>query len=301
MALRAGLVGTGHWASEVHAASLLAHQGVELVGIWGRDPARTAQVAADLGTTAYPYAEALFAAVDVVSFAVPPDVQAPLAAQAATARCHLLLEKPVATDLALAQAVADAVEAAKVASIVFFTRRFVPENAAWLEQITAQGGWTGGHFEWIGNIFETDNPFGRSVWRREQGALWDVGPHVLSLLLPVLGTVESVTALAGPADTTHLLLRHADGATVTATLSLTVPSAAGGQSLHLYGTQGRTEAPRADFDPVDCHGRAIDALLAEVAGTAHPCDVGFGLEVTRILAAAERSRSTGLPVTVAQH
>ena len=35
--LRFGLVGTGYWAREVHAAGLAAHPDVEFVGMWGRD------------------------------------------------------------------------------------------------------------------------------------------------------------------------------------------------------------------------------------------------------------------------
>ncbi|WP_410095188.1 Gfo/Idh/MocA family oxidoreductase [Streptomyces sp. wa22] len=52
------------------------------------------------GTEAYTGEEgldALLAASDAVAFAVPPDVQAPLAVRAAEAGCHLLLDKPVAT------------------------------------------------------------------------------------------------------------------------------------------------------------------------------------------------------------
>ena len=42
--------------------------------------------------------------------------------------------------------------------------------------------------------FEPGNPFGESPWRKAKGALWDIGPHALSVLLPVLGPAESVAA-----------------------------------------------------------------------------------------------------------
>ncbi|NEB08709.1 gfo/Idh/MocA family oxidoreductase, partial [Streptomyces coelicoflavus] len=72
-----------------------------------------------------------------------------------------------------------------------------------------------------------DSPFADSPWRREKGALWDVGPHALSVLLPVLGDARRVAAAApGPGDTVHLVLDHAGGASSTLTLSLTAPPAA---------------------------------------------------------------------------
>ena len=41
MGLRFGVLGTGYWAQEAHAAALAASGHADLVGIWGRDPART--------------------------------------------------------------------------------------------------------------------------------------------------------------------------------------------------------------------------------------------------------------------
>ncbi len=38
--MRFAVLGSGFWATEVHAASLAAHPDAELVGIWGRDAAR---------------------------------------------------------------------------------------------------------------------------------------------------------------------------------------------------------------------------------------------------------------------
>lgn len=299
MGVRFGLVGTGYWAREVPGASLAGHPGVDLAGVWGRDRAKTGDVAATLGATGYDTPDALFADVDAVAFAVPPAVQAALAVRAAAAGCHLLLEKPVAATAADAWAVADAVATAGVAGVVFFTRRFDPASEEWLDRARAAGGWTGGYHEMVGNIFEPGNPFGDSPWRRDLGALWDVGPHALANLVPVLGAVTAVAATAGPGDTTHLVLWHAGGATSTATLSLTAPAAAGGQSLHLYGEQGRRSAPMTTTDAVACHRRAVDALgYAAARGEPHPCDVRFGAAVVDVLEAAQHSRATGSPQPV---
>jgi hypothetical protein len=115
-----------------------------------------------------------------------------------------------------------------------------------------------------------------------------VGPHLLSVLLPVLGDVTEVTAAHGPADTTHLVLRHASGASSTATLGLNAPLKAAGVSLDLIGDQGTVALPSWG-DAVGSFGAAVDALLESVrTGRAHDCDVRFGLRLTEILAEAER-------------
>src|SRR5439155_13758261 len=94
--LRFGLVGTGYWARIAHAPALAATEGIELAAVWGRDPGAAAALAAEHGATSVDDIDALLAAVDGVAFAVPPDVQAPIAAAAARAGKHLMLEKPIA-------------------------------------------------------------------------------------------------------------------------------------------------------------------------------------------------------------
>jgi len=95
--LRFGLVGTGYWARIAHAPALASTEGIELAAVWGRDPRAAAALAAEYQAAPYEEIEAMLAAVDGVAFAVPPDVQAPIAAAAARAGKHLMLEKPIAT------------------------------------------------------------------------------------------------------------------------------------------------------------------------------------------------------------
>ena len=142
-----------------------------------------------------------------------------------------------------------------------------------------------------GRAVQPPSPFADSPWRREKGGLWDVGPHALSILLPVLGDVERVMAAApGPGDTVHLVLRHAGGASSTLTLSLTAPGAAAeGPVAEFRGEAGVTSMPENRDTEVTTLSRAIDALLTSArTGRAHECDVRFGLRVVEILADAER-------------
>ncbi|MFG2944320.1 Gfo/Idh/MocA family protein [Streptomyces adustus] len=287
--MRIGLLGTGPWAHQVHAPALAAQPEVDFAGVWGRRADAAKELAEQHGTRSYDDVDALFAEVDAVAVALPPDVQAGLAARAARAGCHLLLDKPVATDVERGRAVVDAVREAGVASVVFFTTRFLADPAAWIGEQTDVGGWFTGRAQWLGAVFTSDSPFAASPWRREKGALWDVGPHALSVLLPVLGDVRRVTAAApGPGDTVHVVLRHAGGASSTLTLSLTAPAAAAGATIELRGEHGVTLLPERSEGALPAFGRAVDALReAARTGVPHPCDAAFALRVTEILAEAE--------------
>jgi len=287
--VRVGLVGTGYWASQVHAPGVAAVDGADLAAVWGRDPTKAEQLASRFGAIAYGDAAEMFDAVDAVTFAVPPSVQAPLAVQAAAAGCHLLLEKPTALTVAEADAVVTAVEQAGVASVVFVTARHQPPVEAWVQQMRARGGWSGAVAVWVGSIFHEGNPFAASRWRQERGALWDIGPHALSMLVPVLGPVTAVTAAAGPGDTVHLVLRHSGGASSTATLSLTVPEQAATLRFDVYGRDGWESVPTDHgVQPVQAHSAALRSLIAAAAGgPAHPCDARSGADAVRVLAQAQ--------------
>ena len=288
--MRIGLLGTGPWAQMVHAPVLAAHDGLDFAGVWGRRQEAAEELADAHGTRAYDDVDALLSDVDAVAMALPPDVQAELAVRAAEAGCHLLLDKPVATTVAAARKVAGAASAAGVASVVFFTVRFLAEPAAWITAQADTGGWFTADAHWLGSVFteDSDSPFA-TPWRREKGALWDVGPHALSVLLPVLGDVRRVSAAAhGPGDTVHVVLDHTGGASSTLTLSLTAPPAAESSGVEIRGTAGTTSLPPSAGNAADALARAADALCAAAReGRPHPCDAAFGLRVTEVLADAE--------------
>ncbi|MFD8787020.1 Gfo/Idh/MocA family protein [Kitasatospora sp. NPDC059599] len=299
--MRIGLLGTGPWAERVHAPVLADHPGVEFAGVWGRRPEAAEALGAAHGVPGYADLDRLLADVDAVSVALPPSVQPGLAVRAAEAGCHLLLDKPVALTVPDARAVAEAVREHAVASVVFFTVRFGSPQIPWLDEQAARGGWYTGRSDWLGSVFApgSSSPYAASPWRLEKGSLWDVGPHAVSVLLPVLGDVTQVTAVAGPLDAVHLVLRHAGGASSTLALSLTAPVAAGGTGMELRGEHGVVHLPERGEGPLAALHRALDALRSAAAtGEPHPCGADFGLRVVEILAAAERSLAGGGPVEV---
>jgi len=287
--LRFGLVGTGYWARITHAPALASTSGIEFAAVWGRNRPAAAELAAAYHAVPHHDESAFLADVDAVAFSVPPAVQAPFAARAARAGKHLLLEKPVALAEADANALVDAVEEARVASVVFFIHRFHPGVRGWLADVTARDEWAGGLAVWLGSALGSASPF-NTPWRRESGALWDLGPHLVSLLWASLGPVTSVTADAGPADVTHLILHHEGGASSTATATLSAAQAAFGPDVYLWGDSGRSAAPFGTIEPVTQLRTALTELAAHAGSgqTGHPCDVRFGRDVGRVLAEAQR-------------
>ncbi|MBO4209184.1 Gfo/Idh/MocA family oxidoreductase [Micromonospora echinofusca] len=298
--MRFGLFGTGHWAAQTHAAALDAHPQAQLAGVWGRDPAKARALAQRHGVPAFDDVDALLDAVDAVAVALPPDVQADIAVRAATAGRHLLLDKPLALATADADRVVTAAAQAGVASVVFFTGRFHPNVAAFLASAAAVGGWHGAQVTMFASIFQPESPYGGSAWRREHGGLWDIGPHALSVILPVLGRVTRVAAMDGPRDAVHLLLDHAGGATSTVSLSLDAPPEAMRNEVLFHGENGVQRVPARDGSPVTALGVALDQLVEEVDnGTRdHHCDVRFGREVVAVLDAAGTARAEGRTVSL---
>jgi predicted dehydrogenase len=286
--LRFGLVGTGHWARIMHAPVLASTEGIEFAAVWGRNFEAAEALAAEHGASAHSDLDLFLADVDAVAFAVPPDVQSTIAVRAARVGKHLLLEKPIAISAADADRLVDAVQESGVASVVFFTARFRADVRAWLADVASQGPWAGGSAVWLGSALGTASPF-NTPWRQVKGGLWDLGPHVVSLLWACLGPVTSVTADAGQADLTYLVLHHDGGATSAATVTLSAPEAAAGSDLYLWGDHGRTVAP-AESDESQA---ALRTALTELVGNArsgrvdHPCDVRFGRDVVHVLAEAQ--------------
>jgi predicted dehydrogenase len=287
--MRFGLVGTGPWAMMTHGPGLAAARGVELVGVWGRSREKAEGLSRTLGVTAYGDYDGLLSDVEAVAYAVPPEVQADLALVAARGGKHLLLDKPVAVDVDAARALRDAAADAGVASVVFFTDRFIDRSRTWFSQVAMTGGWRGGWLRWFSSLQQADNPFGASPWRQERGALWDTGPHALSTLAAALGPVTSVTAVGGDGDMVTLVLRHESGASSTVMLTQFAPPAAAGFEVVVWGESGLLPMPaRPDEGFIEPFATAAEDLVASAAsGEPHEVDLAFGTRVVELLADAQ--------------
>ncbi len=296
--LRFGLLGTGYWAAQTQAAGLSGHPDAELVGVWGRDPAKAGALAKRYGVRGYADVDALIADVDAVAVALPPDVQADLATRAARAGRHLLLDKPVALSVEAADALVAAVDANGLATLVFTTNRYRPEVDAFLREAVATGGWFGARTTLYGANFQPGSPYADSPWRYEKGGLWDLGPHALSVVLPVLGPVVAVAAMAGPPSTHHVLLRHDGGAVSTMDLSIHFPPDTVGWETVFFGEAGQLVLPALGTDAVSAFRAAVGRLAANVAAGVprDVLDVHAGRDAVAVLAAAHRAAAEGVTV-----
>jgi predicted dehydrogenase len=281
-----GLVGAGPWAELVHGPVLAGAAGIDLAGVWARRPEAAERLAGRLDTTAYDDPGRLFAACDAVAFCVPPQVQAELAVQAAQARKHLLLEKPLAGDLPGALALAEAVDAAGVGSMMVLTWRYAAAvrdglaQARDLKSLGGRGQFVSGAL--LGGGFATP-------WRLERGPLFDLGPHVIDLLDAALGPVTGVQAHGDLLGWVGLLLEHEGGAVSEASLCGTAKIDPHRAGVEVYGADGMVA--------IDCVAAVTPASFATLAeelvtmvraGGGHPLDVAHGVRLQRILDQAER-------------
>ncbi|HEV3355225.1 MAG TPA: Gfo/Idh/MocA family oxidoreductase [Pseudonocardiaceae bacterium] len=283
--LRVGLIGAGPWACQVHAPGIARHPGTRLVSVYSRRRGAAAELAEQHGAAVAADPAELIAQVDAVAFAVPPSVQAEYALLAAKAGRHLILEKPVAGNAADAQRLADAVADAGVASLVMLTRRFAPETIEWLATARQRGNWLGGDARWYASALLAGQYAG-SAWRQEQGALMDVGPHVLDLLDAALGKITEVLAAhRSQADLWHLVLAHEGGATSTTSLSLRLPINPPVVETSIYGEHGLLMLTGRNSSSANCFAALLDDLLTMIATgiTQHACDVRRGAHLQRVI------------------
>ncbi|MGW4111658.1 Gfo/Idh/MocA family protein [Actinosynnema sp. NPDC004786] len=288
--LRVGLVGAGPWATSVHAPGIADHPGTRLAAVWARREDAAAEVAAAHGAAVARTPEELLAQVDAVAFAVPPEVQAGIAVEAARSGKHVILEKPIAGSLADAERLARAVADGGVASLVVLTKRFAPETQEQLAQLREAGGWVGGSARWLNGAL-LGGPYSRSPWRHERGPLDDVGPHAFDLLDATLGTITDVIAAnRSEHGVWQVVFRHEGGATSVATMTMSLPLNPGIAEVVVYGEHGHRVLADRGTTARQCFTNLLDDFVAMVdSGTPeHPLDVRRGLHLQRVIDLARR-------------
>ncbi|HET6792824.1 MAG TPA: Gfo/Idh/MocA family oxidoreductase, partial [Acidimicrobiales bacterium] len=284
--VRVGIVGAGPWVKGAHAPVFAAGPETTLHAVWARRPEAAAAIADRYGATVAGSLDELADVSDVVVFAVPPAVQAELASRVARRSRPLLLEKPLAEDLAGAERLAEAVADAGVATMVTLSWRYSEGVRRFLDEASSFGA-TGGWGQFVSGAL-LGGPYA-TPWRLEKGALLDLGPHVLDLLDAALGPVTAVRAAGDSLRWLALTLEHEGGAVSQASLSASVPLSPHRAGVELFGPGGGLG--------VDCVAtvgpEAFTTLRREVAAMArgagpHPLDISRGLHLQRILEEAAR-------------
>jgi predicted dehydrogenase len=187
--VKLGLVGYGAIARAQHEPAIAAADGIELVAI--ADP-----VADHPGLPVYPTLAAMLAAqpeITAVSLCQPPVARYAAAREAIAAGRHVMLEKPPATTLAEARALA---ELAQEAGVTLF--------AAWHSRAAAAVGmardWLAGttvrsvRIDWKEDVRHW-HPGQRWIWTDGGFGVFDPGINALSILTEILPSrVELVRA-----------------------------------------------------------------------------------------------------------
>ncbi|MDQ3724263.1 MAG: Gfo/Idh/MocA family oxidoreductase [Actinomycetota bacterium] len=191
----------GGYGAKVPLPVLADLKEFEPVAVWSRTPKRARELAdkhrLELGTSdvdellAHPGLEA-------VHVATPVATHAEIAIAAARRGLHVLVDKPVAINLADARAVRDAIAEAGVVGAVNYGRRFQETRERLLQRVAEVAG--AARMVSVALVFDDhalpeSRPF---TWVQDAllggGRLQGYGVHDLDLLLAAFGEVESVAA-----------------------------------------------------------------------------------------------------------
>jgi predicted dehydrogenase len=290
--VRVGVVGAGPWSGLIHAPMFANHPRTTLAGVWARRPGAAEEVASPYGAPGFSSFDALLDRCDALSFAVPPDVQADMAATAARAGKALLLEKPLALGVGPAEQLVDAIDRAGVPNQLDLTWRYADVVRSFLRDVDAAVP-VGGRARFItdaylGSVFATP-------WRLEHGPLLDVGPHLIDLLEAALGTVVGIRAHGDPHRWIGLLLEHDGGLASEVSISAYAPVGAGRSGevapiragAEVYTSGGAVEVDTSDVFDATTVTRIVDEFVATVEHRSpHRLDAHHGLHLQRLLATA---------------
>ena len=252
--LGVALIGAGMVAA-THLAAIRDANGLRLTGIWSRDPAR-AQASAS-GARVYPDLAAVAAYPDV-TFAIvitPPNARAAIIAPLVAAGKHILLEKPVARDLAEARAVVDLCADAGVTLGVVFQHRMREASQA-AAALVASGdlgplGLAEINVPWWRDQAYYDAP-GRGTYARDGGGvLINQAIHIIDLALSLTGPVASVQAMTA---TTRLHQMEAEDVAVAGLRF--AQGAVGWLTASTASFPGGTESIRLHFARASLHMEA---------------------------------------------
>lgn len=332
--LTIGIVGAG-LRGQLFAHALRDLPGVEVAG-FAEPSTRTGQAAFEAtGVAVHPDHHALLSATspDAVIIATPDFAHREVAVDVAAAGCDLLVEKPLATTIEDATAIADAVHASGVRCLVGFENRWNPH--AYRAHETVASGALGAPITsnaTLSNSYFV--PTRMLAWASRSSPAWFLMPHSLDLLMWLNDSrVTSVSAVLTRGilaqrgidtdDVVHALLRFDNGATATLTSTWILPDAGEGIvdfSFGFIGTEGSisadlshqglsviTDRIHAEWPLSGPIGRTqvgppvwmVEHFARALQdGSELGPDVDHGLAVTRTICAIQEAAGTGRSVTV---
>ncbi len=247
--LRHAVVGVGAGIFSEHRAALDA-TGSVVSAVSDLDPVRGRARADELGCPFYPTLVELLARerVDVVVILTPHPSHAALAVTALDAGCHVLVEKPMAIEVAEADAMLAAARRAGRVLAVNFQQRFRPEIAAARRLLETGALGALRHVDLVASWPRTARYFASATWRATWageggGVLMNQAPHQLDLLCHLVGPPARVRAWARTAlhaieteDTVDAALAWEGGA--RGSLHISTAEVGRPERLEVVGTRG---------------------------------------------------------------
>jgi predicted dehydrogenase len=282
--LSVGLVGAGPWARKAYAPMLAAGPETRLAAVWARRPEAARELAVEHQTHVAARFEELLETSDAVAFAVPPDVQAGLAIRAAHAGKHLMLDKPLALTPDDARRLTDAVDEAGVVTQLMLTQRFRPTVRAFIDSARSFGA-IGARLAFLSGAF-VRGPYA-TPWRKQHGALHDLGPHAFDLLESALGRITRIRGCGDPRRWVALDCEHESGAVSSLTLTGIMEWPESVFRIELYNRERTRELDVSAASAEEPWSAARRAFADAVrAGRSSDLDVHRGLHLQELIASA---------------
>lgn len=188
--LRVGIVGCGGIAVRHAGAVAALPKALSLAACCGRDPDKTAAFAAEHGGRPFSDLDAMLdAGIDLAIVTIPPFARAGEVERLAAAGVHLVVEKPIALDLARAEAMASAVEVSGVTAAIGFMYRHGAAVRRWCAEDTGAVGLYAGTYHC--------NALHAEWWRervKSGGQVVEQVIHQIDLIRHLIGEPDTVYA-----------------------------------------------------------------------------------------------------------
>lgn len=227
-------------------------------------------------------------AVDVVSITTPNSLHRPMAEAALAAGKHVWLEKPMALTLNDAEAMA-ALAAERPGQVTMLGYNYLRNPAFQAAVKLIRSGAIGGPvaFRGVNDEDYSADPSLPWSWRMTHeagglGALGDLGCHLVSQMLALMGPVEDVTAFThiavpersspdGPKpveneDSAHALIRFASGAQGSFATSRVAHGRKGRLQWEVHGTNGSIHFDQERMNEIWIHRAGEEGFTRHLSG-----------------------------------
>lgn len=284
MKIRFGVVGAGTYGATCIEAFHSAHRkgDIDFVAVADINQGALDNMNKLYGLKGYTDYKAMFdnEALDAVAIVTPDYLHKEITVEAAKRKIHILVQKPIATDLQEGHEMVKAAEENNVFMYVDFHKRFDPAHIH-LRQAVQSGKL--GEIEY-GYVCMEDIILVPSVWfknwAQHSSPAWFIGIHFFDLLYWVLGKAPVRVYATGikkkllsmgidTYDSLSAKFEYENGASISVDTSWILPnnfSASVNQQIRLVGTNGMEEVDTQDRGVVACYESESSNLVVNPFG-----------------------------------